>query len=562
MIANEIALAGKFAGSVQYCLHGNQAGFKEEALARAFEDNISYTLEGHQHLRNPDKCGWFESRNLLTDDPETCIKVMAATAARSRAESSCYHFSIDWHADEQDKLDRSKATQAADAALDKLGLSEHQAMYFWHVDADHPHMHIVVNRVHELTGKAHDMWKSKERLEIATHEVARDMGFEQVPGRHNDLSDDFQPDRNKGKPTSKEERANGDGLSPWVKEDIQQIKDTFRSCLHETDNWQELSDNLKSSGLQMRGKGQGIVITDGKKYAKLSQMGKDIRLKGEDGLEVRFGQSFAEFEQQQAVSEKESEEDLINWIEEADRVTDLPDAARDNSQKLSELMNAIERLEDFEWARTVQKSSDQYLKAVSKVKRQEWLLEHARSLLERHNTYLNDMLVNIYREPEQAKQAVSELYSDGKLREAVKQSGLEKERWKVWLDIAKRKKRHIAKKLGKKNSKERKRANKLERKLYYRFQKIREAENRIKDRENQLTEAKFSLQHKKKQHKENKEKRTRMQRIREAAAQDVTRNMIYKSDVPWREKTKMLKAVTSRQREEKRNRTRTEELER
>ena len=46
--------------------------------------------------------------------------------------------------------------KAADSYLRFMGFDEHQAVYIAHKDTEHPHLHIILNRVHPETGKVLD----------------------------------------------------------------------------------------------------------------------------------------------------------------------------------------------------------------------------------------------------------------------------------------------------------------------------------------------------------------------------------------------------------------------
>lgn len=521
----------------------------EIATSASFRENIEYNLYGNKSEPNPNKSAWYVARNLITDDLEAATRIMEATAAPSRAKKCAYHFSIDWHVDEEKDLTPERAIAAADDILEHLELENHQALYFWHTDADHPHMHVVVNRVDEQSLKAHDMWKSKEKLERATHEVAREMGFMEVAGRHNDLP--FEPNKEKGAPQTKEERIHTDDLKPWVKEDIQGVKDKFRASLHDSWNWTELNASLAAQGLEIRSKGQGLIITDGTHFTQFSKMGKDVRHKGKFGLEQKFGLTFEEHQELERNQALSNEEKMAEWAAGIDKVADEKINTPEIDARLCELMQAIERMEDFEKRQVVQRSASTVMWTQEKVFYQEKLLKHARSILESHNTKFKEMLVEIYQDPEEAEKAVRDLYSRNQLQEAVKASGVKKERWKVMIDKIMGKQREVAKKLGKKKSERRKQADRFEKMLFYRLQKIREAENRITERRRQVVQAKFDYRSKKKEHKQKLEQRQSLQNLKEAATRETTKDLIYNSDLPWKDRVKMLNTWDALQEKDK-----------
>lgn len=151
-------------------------------MAPSFHGAVSYNLRGHDGTKH-DKCAWWMLRNVPGDDPDLGATMMEATARLStRVKTPAFHFSIDWHKDERPTEEMSK--KAAEAVLRRLGLTDHQSIVFSHQDAAHPHIHLVVNRVHPESGKAWAHWKSKERLECAVRETAHELGFWAIEGRH------------------------------------------------------------------------------------------------------------------------------------------------------------------------------------------------------------------------------------------------------------------------------------------------------------------------------------------------------------------------------------------
>lgn len=115
--------------------------------------------------------------NLRTDDPEKAAKVMAWTALHAaelkqaaglpptgkKLTDPVYHFSLSWEPSQ--KPTRQDMTEAVVSALKHLKLAEHEAVYAAHGDTPHPHIHVVVNRVHPQTGRAVDPFRDYEGMQ-------------------------------------------------------------------------------------------------------------------------------------------------------------------------------------------------------------------------------------------------------------------------------------------------------------------------------------------------------------------------------------------------------------
>lgn len=119
---------------------------------------------------------WVHTENMRTVDPAKAWKAMAYTAqaqerlkeasGQSRAgrklERPVFAFSLAWHPEQSP--DRAHMLATARSAIDMLGLGEHEAVYVSHRDEPQKHVHVIVNRVHPITGMAGDIRNSKRKF--------------------------------------------------------------------------------------------------------------------------------------------------------------------------------------------------------------------------------------------------------------------------------------------------------------------------------------------------------------------------------------------------------------
>lgn len=120
---------------------------------------------------------WTETVNLRTADPEKAWRIMAATAENQAALKQAagtkmtgrklakpvYTYSLAWHPEQ--KPSQLEMLEAAKETLDVLKMEEHQALIVCHNDTAHPHVHVIVNRVHPETGLAAKT--SQDRLKLS-----------------------------------------------------------------------------------------------------------------------------------------------------------------------------------------------------------------------------------------------------------------------------------------------------------------------------------------------------------------------------------------------------------
>ena len=132
---------------------------------RSFKGAGLYYLHDKK-ARTSERVAFTETHNLPTDNPERAMRFMAHTAQRQaelklaagipatgrKLTQSVYVYSLAWHPEEQP--DRGEMLAAAQDTLKVLGLEEHEAVLVAHNDEPHPHIHVIVNRVHPRTGKA------------------------------------------------------------------------------------------------------------------------------------------------------------------------------------------------------------------------------------------------------------------------------------------------------------------------------------------------------------------------------------------------------------------------
>ena len=106
------------------------------------------------------------TENLPTRDPDKAIKCMAWTALRQdqlkvrsggsskgrKLTQPVYCYSLSWAPGEEPS--QEEMIGAAKETLKELGLEQHEALFVGHNDEPHPHIHVIVNRVHPETGIA------------------------------------------------------------------------------------------------------------------------------------------------------------------------------------------------------------------------------------------------------------------------------------------------------------------------------------------------------------------------------------------------------------------------
>jgi len=224
-----------------------------------------YLLTGTAR-KTPERVAWVATRNLASEDPDVAPHIMKATAAQSkRVQKPVYHLIISW--DEKDAPKPEQMADVMDKSLERLGLSEHQALYVAHNDTDHRHLHAIINRVHEDTGKAWEGKHDRHVLRDVLVEQEIQYGWEQTPKRS----------RGKERAETKQElaiatREQRDPGRHMGKEAAKKMRENLRHSFETSVDWADLDERLNRRGLDLKTSGNGIRVFEGGAYAKLSEV--------------------------------------------------------------------------------------------------------------------------------------------------------------------------------------------------------------------------------------------------------------------------------------------------
>jgi len=312
----------------------------------AFKSSALY-LAGRTKGLSTDRVAWMEARNLETTDPLAASAIMEATAAQNlRCKKPVYHFvlSFDPKDARRGKLPPEVLREIASEAIERMGLTEHQMLIYAHKDTKHPHMHFLINRVHPSTGRAFDRHNDGRRLTELCREIAREreLNIPRDKERIRELEkvDDFDLVESLDTPTEGEYwQAKREEREPQIamgKSEVKALREKVQGHFYNATDWHDLTARLGAQGVFLRRKGQGLVLAKGERFAKLSQMGKGVRL---TELEDRFGERFDVFmaERMKDLARDDAPEAQIPGYE------DMTPAEQRRAKRLREAQIAVER---------------------------------------------------------------------------------------------------------------------------------------------------------------------------------------------------------------------------
>ena len=217
---------------------------------------------------------WMDRRNLPTQTAEATACLMQATATQSvRVQRPAYWLSISF--DPSDEVSRATVAHVTDAVLSKLGVTEHQVLIVVHGEAHHPHVHVVVNRVHPIRHRAWNPSWDWKQIEEALREQEVELGLRIVPGKLARVPGSAdRPLR------SSASFLHGDAAFLAV------LQRTLLPILDDAHTWADAKASLHSAGLSFRIYGGGLRFNDGTTEVRASEVRRGLSRRS---LEKRFG---------------------------------------------------------------------------------------------------------------------------------------------------------------------------------------------------------------------------------------------------------------------------------
>lgn len=203
------------------------------------------------------RVAWYETGNLLTDDPKEAAKIMAYTdmnakqlkrdngssmAGRQATAGAVYHYSLSWAHGENPDPEHQKAK--AKATLEQLGLERHQYLLVAHNDTQHAHLHIVVNLTNQDTGKRNIPSYDKRELQDWALE------YERTHGMHCEQRAENAYKREQGDPTK-------------YQDEKQSYAERVTKAYRQADSGKAFAAALETQGLTLgQGRRGSLVIVD------------------------------------------------------------------------------------------------------------------------------------------------------------------------------------------------------------------------------------------------------------------------------------------------------------
>ncbi|MER2516964.1 MAG: TraI/MobA(P) family conjugative relaxase [Candidatus Accumulibacter phosphatis] len=209
-----------------------------------FAELVKYITNAQQKA---ERVGDVTVTNCQSDRPDAAIiEVINTQVQNTRAESDkTYHLIVSFRADEPDEA-TLKAIEAR--ICEGLGYGDHQRVSAVHHDTDNLHIHIAINKIHPTRYSIHTPYNDHKTLGELCERLELDYGLER---------DNHQAQKRgaENRAADMERHAGVESLLGWIQ----------RECLKEiqtAQSWADLHEVMRDNGLELRARGNGLIIAD------------------------------------------------------------------------------------------------------------------------------------------------------------------------------------------------------------------------------------------------------------------------------------------------------------
>ena len=243
-----------------------------------------------------EKCIHSGARGFLASGRNAQKAEMLALALASvHSKDPISHYVLSWRTGEQPTPPQIEV--AVDLFLNELGLSGHQVFYGLHVDTDHIHLHVMINRVHPWTFKVIQSHQGFD-LEAAHRAIARiehAQGWRREEHGRYRVQDNGQVRRERyaqqREPSGNSRRtrvrdARGGALTAGAKSAEQIAIEEGAPLIRQATGWEALHEGLAMVGMRYERQGSGALLWVGKVAVKASRAGRDCSRRA---VEQRLG---------------------------------------------------------------------------------------------------------------------------------------------------------------------------------------------------------------------------------------------------------------------------------
>ena len=195
---------------------------------RGFRGVINYVLE-------KERVQLLQAEGIRLKDREAIIRsFITQSKLNPKITKPVAHISLDFSAQDKAHLTDAFMVKVAQEYLQKMGYSNTQYLIARHHDTDHPHIHMVINRIYNDGRRISDQ-NEKRRSTKVCMELTKKYGLYIASGKEN----------------VKRERLKGNDKTKY------EIYDALKKAIPQSLTWEQLQATLKQSGIGLEFKMNG-----------------------------------------------------------------------------------------------------------------------------------------------------------------------------------------------------------------------------------------------------------------------------------------------------------------
>ena len=185
-------------------------------------------------------------RGLRNDSIDHIVDSFRMQASLNPIAKPVSHISLDFSVQDKERLTNRMMMQIADEYLRRMGYGNTQVLIVRHHDREHPHLHLVLNRI-DVNGKRISDKNERARNAKVCRELSDKYGLYIAPNKENVKRHRLrEPDKTK-----------------------YEIYDAIRNVLPRCRNWNDLTSALRKQGINTEFKRKGTTSTiEGVKFSK------------------------------------------------------------------------------------------------------------------------------------------------------------------------------------------------------------------------------------------------------------------------------------------------------
>ena len=209
------------------------------------------------------------------DYAEGIAEVQDTQVLNTRVQSAkTYHLVVSFRPEDQARLTPEVLRSIEQRFAAALGLSEHQRHCAVHTDTQNIHLQVGYNLIHPTTLTRNDHSWDYNKRDALCRELEREYGLTVDNGMEQERGQREQADRLNERALALEAQQGLQSFDSYVREH----KDSILAALETAPNWQNLHRTLYRHGLEIRPKGNGLIIKNlhGKQAVKASDVDRSL----------------------------------------------------------------------------------------------------------------------------------------------------------------------------------------------------------------------------------------------------------------------------------------------